>query len=160
MTRSLTPIDMSAVGTKRTCRDCCCRTATGGKWTLLCRTPPIRIPTGRQTDDLQTFLQAHVERRTRTHLERTSKSNLRHNAEKALRMGLSSPAHVRRHGKEQIVFDARGDASIKQLPRVRILCSPPARRANFSPAHLEARNEPVLRDFPGIEVTPIDSNFV
>jgi len=40
-------------------------------------------------------------------------------------------AHVGRHGEDQIVVDARGDASIKQLLWVRILVGPSASSANF-----------------------------
>jgi hypothetical protein len=55
-------------------------------------------------------------------------------------------AHAVRHGEDQVVFDALGDASIKPLPRVRILVAPPASPITRSPRAPHSRNE---ADFAG-----------
>jgi hypothetical protein len=61
-------------------------------------------------------------------------------------MGRSSFARDARHGDHQISFDGPSDASIKQLPRVRILPGPPASPLTRSPGASPTRNE---ADFPG-----------
>ena len=69
------------------------------------------------------------------------------------------PAHAARHGVDQIVFDVLGDASIKKLPRVRILVAPPASLRTSSPGAHASRTTPISRARPPTKRPPCAAQF-
>src|SRR6266550_9422007 len=99
--------------------------------------------TGRQTDNSQTFPQAHAGPRIHVHWKTPPKDNADATRKRPIEWAFSPLVMLLDTGSVESSFDALGDARIKPLPRVRILSGPPANPLACSPGEGASRARPI-----------------